>query len=60
VEWLKVKALSSSLSNERHKKKDTLIAKVLLSKNNNTGGCYITIFNFKLYYRTIAIKTAWY
>jgi hypothetical protein len=29
-----------------------------LSKNSNTGG--ITLANFKLYCRAIAIKTAWY
>jgi hypothetical protein len=29
-----------------------------LSKNSNTSG--ITISNFKLYFRDVSIKTAWY
>jgi hypothetical protein len=39
-------------------KNTTQLSKALLSKKSNAGG--ITIRNFKLYYKAIAMKTSWY
>jgi hypothetical protein len=53
-----IKVIEKSTLKLTGKHKRLQIAKTMLSKNSNAGG--ITIPNFKLYYRAIAIKTAWY
>jgi hypothetical protein len=42
----------------KYKRPVSVLAKAIVSKRSNAG-C-ITISDFKLYYRSIAIKTAWY